>query len=350
MAASSSLSLGELAVRYGCELHGDPAIRIERVASLGTASPGSIGFIVNARWRESLKATQASAVVLDRAMLADCRVAALVHRNPHAVFARIAQELHPLAPARPGRHPSAVIAAGADIDPTAEIQPLACVGAGVRIGPRCVIGPGSVVGARVDLGADVRVHARVTICDGVRIGPRCILHPGAVIGGDGFGHAQDAGQWVRVPQVGSVVLGADVEVGCNTAIDRGALGDTVIEDGVKIDNLVQVGHNCRIGAHTAIAGKVGLAGSTIVGKRCQFAGDSGAAGHLTICDDVIVTARAVVTSSIDKPGMYSSLFPAEPAQDWRRFVAEFKRIARLRARVKELERAAGRGHVEESGS
>jgi UDP-3-O-[3-hydroxymyristoyl] glucosamine N-acyltransferase len=325
-------------VQFGCELHGDPQIRIGRVATLRAAGPGDIGFVVNSRWTDELRATAASAVILDRALLAECRVAALVARNPHAVFAHIAQRLHPAPVARPGRHPTAVIEAGASIDSSAEIQALAFVGAGAGIGARVIVGQGSVVGAGAVLADDVRVFPRVTICEGARIGPRSILHPGAVIGGDGFGHANEHGTWVRVPQIGTVVLGADVEIGCNTTIDRGALGDTVIEDGVKIDNQVQIGHNCRIGAHTAIAGRVGMAGSSIIGRRCQFAGDAGVTGHLTVCDDVIVTARAVLTSSVDKPGVYSGAFPAEPAHEWRRLVAEFRRIGKLRERVRKLER------------
>lgn len=339
--SSQAVTLGELAVQFGCELHGDPQTRIDRVAALGAAGPGAIGFVVNTRWLEELRSTCASAVILDRGLLADCRVAALVARNPHAVFAHIAQRLHPAPVARPGRHPTAVIEPGASIDASAEIQALAYVGAGASIGARVIVGHGSVVGAGAVLADDVRIFPKVTVCDGVRIGPRSILHPGAVIGGDGFGHASEHRAWVRVPQIGSVVLGADVEVGCNTAIDRGALGDTVVEDGVKIDNQVQIGHNCRIGAHTAIAGRVGMAGSSVIGKRCQFAGDAGVAGHVTICDDVIVTARALITASVDRPGVYSGAFPAEPAREWKRLVAEFRRIGKLRERVRKLERDGG---------
>jgi UDP-3-O-[3-hydroxymyristoyl] glucosamine N-acyltransferase len=332
-----AVTLGELAVQFGCELHGDPDLRIDRVAALAAASVGAIGFVVNARWRDELRATAASAVILGPDLLGDCPVAALVARNPHAVFARVAQRLHPASTALPGRHASAVVEADAVVDPTAEIQALAYVGRQARIGARAIIGQGSVIGAGAFVAEDVRLHPRVTICDGVRIGPRSILHSGAVIGGDGFGHANERGVWVRVPQIGTVVLGADVEVGCNTAIDRGALGDTVIEDGVKIDNQVQIGHNCRIGAHTAIAGRVGMAGSSVIGKRCQFAGDAGVAGHVTICDDVIVTARALITSSIDQAGVYSGVFPAELDADWKRLVAEFRRIGKLRERVRKLE-------------
>lgn len=335
---ASRTTLGDLAVRFGCELHGDPGTVIERVASLSQAGPGEIGFVVNPRWRDELVATGASAVILNDQLLPDCRVAALVTRHPHAVFARVAQQLHPLAPANPGRHPSAVVESGADVDSSADIQALAFVGAGARIGPRVVVGPGAVIGAGAVLGEDTRVLSRAVVCHGVRLGPRCIIHPGAVLGGDGFGHANERGSWVRVPQIGGLLLGADVEIGCNTTVDRGALGDTVIEDGVKIDNLVQIGHNCRIGAHSAIAGKAGLAGSSVVGKRCQLAGDAGITGHVTLCDDVIVAARATITVDINKPGVYSGLIPAEPTQDWRRLVAEFRNLGKLRQRVRELEK------------
>ncbi len=344
--SSQTVTLGDIAVQFGCELRGDPDTRIDRVAALDAAATGSICFLVNPRWRDSLRATAASAVVLDRIFLDDCKVAALVARNPHAVFARIAQLFHPLPPPRAGIHQSAVVEPDALIDPTAEIQALAYIGCGARIGPRVIVGQSAVVGALVELAADVRLLPRATVCSGVRIGPRSIIHPGAVIGGDGFGHASDSGSWVRVPQIGTVIIGADVEIGCNTAIDRGALGDTVIEDGVKIDNQVQIGHNCRIGAHTAIAGRVGMAGSSIIGQRCQFAGDAGVAGHVTICDDVIVTARALITTNVDKPGVYSGAFAAEPARDWKRLVAEFRRIGKLRDRVRRLEKPDG-GDVEE---
>jgi UDP-3-O-[3-hydroxymyristoyl] glucosamine N-acyltransferase len=253
----------------------------------------------------------------------------------------MAQILHPLPPVCPGIHPSAVVDTTAVVDATAEIGPLVVIGPRVRIAARALVGPGCVLAEDVSLGDDVRLVARVTVGERVSIGARSVVHPGAVVGGEGFGNALDRGSWVRVPQIGSVRVGADVDIGCNTTIDRGAIDDTVIEDGVKLDNQIQIGHNCRVGAHSALAGCVGMAGSTVIGKRCQIAGDVGFSGHLTVCDDVVVTGRALITTSIGKPGVYSGHFPALPASEWRRAVAEFRRVGRLRARLRALERRLG---------
>jgi UDP-3-O-[3-hydroxymyristoyl] glucosamine N-acyltransferase len=335
------LRLAELAVRFGCELRGDPDTLVERVAPLQEASSGSLAFLANPKYRKYLASTGASAVVLDAASARDCPVAALVARNPYATYARIAQLLYPAAQFVPGRHPTAVIESGAAIDATAWIDAHAYVGAGVVIGPRVFVGPGSVLLAGVQLGADTRLVARVTLGEGVRIGSRCILHPGAVIGADGFGHAPDAGAYVKVPQVGSVVLGDDVEVGANSTIDRGAIGDTEIGEGVKIDNLVQIGHNCRVGAHTVIAGCAGISGSTSIGRRCMIGGMVGMAGHLEICDDVAITGLSAVTASIRQPGVYSATFPADEVRRFRRNAARFNQLDDMARRLKRLEGAGG---------
>ena len=213
--------------------------------------------------------------------------------------------------------------------------------AGAVIGPRVFVGPGSVLQAGVRLGADTRLVARVTLGEGVRIGSRCILHPGAVIGADGFGHAPDAGAYVKVPQVGSVVLGDDVEVGANSTIDRGAIGDTEIGEGVKIDNLVQVGHNCRVGAHTVIAGCAGISGSTSIGRRCMIGGMVGMAGHIEICDDVAITGLSAVTGSIRQPGVYSATLPADEVRRFRRNAARFSQLDDMARRLRRLEGAGG---------
>jgi UDP-3-O-[3-hydroxymyristoyl] glucosamine N-acyltransferase len=335
------LRLAELAVRFGCELQGDPDALIERVASLQEASPGSLAFLANPRYRRFLAGTRATAVVLDAGSAAECPVAALVARNPYATYARIAQLLHPAPPVVAGRHPSAVVAAGAQVDASAHVGALAHVAAGATIGPRAFVGPGSVVLAGAQVGADTRLVARVTLCEGVRIGERCLLHPGCVIGADGFGQAPDAGTYVKVPQLGSVVLGDDVEVGSNTTIDRGAIGDTLIGDGVKVDNQVQIGHNVRIGEHTVIAGCAGISGSTVIGRRCMIAGMVGVAGHLEICDDVAITGRTMVSSSIRQPGVYSSALHADEAKRFRRNAARFQQLDELARRVRRLEKAAG---------
>ena len=335
------LRLAELAVRFGCELQGDPDALVERVAPLHEATPGSLAFLANPRYRRYLAGTRATAVVLDAATAAECPVAALVARNPYATYARIAQLLHPLPPVTAGRHPSAVVEEGAQVDPTACIGALAYVAAGATIGPRVVVGPGSMVLAGARISADTRLVGRVTVSEGVRIGERCILHPGCVIGADGFGQAPDAGAYVKVPQVGSVEIGADVEIGANTTIDRGAIGDTVIADGVKIDNQVQIGHNVRIGEHTVIAGCAGISGSAVIGRRCMIGGMVGVVGHLEICDDVALTGRTMVSSSIRQPGVYSSALHADEARRFRRNAARFQRLDELARRVRKLEGAVG---------
>jgi len=335
------LRLAELAVRFGCELQGDPDALVERVAPLQEASAGSLAFLANPRYRRFLAGTRATAVVLDASAAADCPVAALVTRNPYATYARIAQLLHPSPPVEAGRHPSAVVEDGAQVDASAWIGPLAYVASGAAIGPRAFVGPGSVVLAGARVGADTRLVARITLCEGVRIGERCLLHPGCVIGADGFGQAPDAGVYVKVPQVGSVVLGNDVEVGANTTIDRGAIGDTLIGDGVKIDNQVQIGHNVRVGEHTVIAGCTGISGSAVIGRRCMIGGMVGVVGHLEICDDVAITGRTMVSSSIRQPGVYSSALHADEAKRFRRNAARFQQLDELARRVRRLEGAAG---------
>jgi len=335
--------LAELAVRFGCELRGDPDTLVDRVAPLQDAGPGAISFLANPRYRRHLATTRASVVVLDAKTAPECPVAALVARNPYATYARIAQVLYPTPPVVPGRDPSAVVEAGAEVDPTAAIGAQAYVARGVRIGARASVGPGSVVLEDAEIGADTRLVARVTLGPGARIGRRCILQPGCVIGADGFGQAPDRDGYVKVPQVGSVVIGDDVEVGSNSTIDRGAIDDTVIGDGVKIDNLVQVGHNVRIGEHTVIAGCVGVSGSVTIGRRCMLGGQVGVAGHLEICDDVALTGRTMVASSILKPGVYSSGLTADDAARFRRNAVRFNQLDELAKRLRRLEDSVDSG-------
>src|SRR5215468_7105857 len=332
-----SLSLGELAVRFGCELRGDPDTRIERVATLANADGRSLAFLANPRYRAQLAETHAAAVVVGKQEAAGCPAALLLCANPYATYARIAGLLHPPPPLAPGVHPTALVAPDARIDPSAEVGPYTTIAARVTIGARAFIGPHCQLATEASLAADVRLVARVTLGHGVQIGARSVLQPGVVIGADGFGFAPEKGTWLKVPQVGSVRVGADVEVGANTTIDRGAVDDTVIEEGVKLDNLIMVAHNVRIGAHTAIAALTGISGSTTIGKRCQIAGEVAIGGHLTICDDVVFLGTTMVSHSITEPGVYSSGIPLEKATIWRRMVARFKRLDRLEARLKKLE-------------
>jgi len=336
-----SVSIGELAVRFGCELRGDPGVEVERVATLADADAQSVAFVANPRYRTQLAATRAAVVVLDEASAAGCPCAALISANPHATFARIAAVLHPAPAGTPGVHPSAVVAPGALIDPTAHVAALCVIGASARIGARAYVGPQCLIEEGVQVGSDVRLVGRVTLCRGVSIGERTVIQPGAVIGGDGFGFAQDAGRWLKVPQTGGVRIGSDVEIGSNTTIDRGAIDDTVIEEGAKLDNLIQIGHNVRIGAHTALAACVGVSGSTSIGRRCMIGGQVGIGGHLTICDDVMITGCTMVSHSVSRPGVYSGGIPLEEAHTWRRLVGRFKRLEALAARLKSLERRSG---------
>ena len=333
-------SLGALAVRFGLELEGDPDVELSSVASLREAGPGALSFLANPRYRRFLGTTRASAVVLDAATVADCPTAALITSNPYAAFARIAQLLYPTAAVTPGIHPTASIDPAAEVAADACIAAQAVVEAGAVIGARVLVGPASIVMAGARVGADTRLTSRVTLYPGVVVGERCVLHGGAVIGADGFGFAPDRDGYVKVPQVGSVRIGDDVEIGANTTVDRGAMEDTVIGEGVKLDNLVQVGHNVRIGAHTVVAGCVGISGSTSIGKRCMIGGAVGIVGHLDIGDDVAVSGFSMVTRSLQGPGMYSSGMPAVPADDWRRTVARLRRLEQLERRVARLE---GRG-------
>lgn len=331
-------TLVELASQFECELIGDGETRIERVATLSSAAPDAISFLSNPLYRAQMKSTRAGAVILDRSESAACPVAHLISANPYATYARIAAHLHPPPAVVAGVHPSASIDGTATVSASAEIGPHAVVGPGSLIGDGAAIGAGCFVGADVDIGGATRLAPRCTVLDGTRIGVRCIVHSGAVIGADGFGFALDQGSWVKVPQIGRVVIGNDVEIGANTCIDRAAIEETVIEDGVKLDNLVQIAHNAHIGAHTVMAAMSGVAGSTKVGQRCMFGGRAIAIGHLTICDDVMFTFGSIVTKSVTEPGTYGGSLPAEEQPKWRRNAARFRQLDAMHERLRRLER------------
>jgi len=277
-------------------------------------------------------------VVLAREMLADCPVAALISPHPYAAYSRIAASMYPQPALVAGVAAGASIAGSATVATSAWIGPNVVIGAGAVVGERCSIGPNSIIEQGAQLGDDCRLQAGVTICHHVTIGARCVFKPGCVVGSDGFGFAPAPDGFVKVPHLGSARLGNDVEVGSNTTIDRGTIEDTVIDDGVKLDNQVQVGHNCRIGAHTMIAGCVGISGSTTIGRRCMIGGAVGIVGHLEIGDDVLVTGFSMVTHSLPGPGTYSSGLPAIDAIDWRRAVARLRRLDALERRLARLER------------
>jgi UDP-3-O-[3-hydroxymyristoyl] glucosamine N-acyltransferase len=333
-----SVSLGEIAVRFGCELRGDPGTRIDGVAALAAAHEHAISFLASSRYRRTLANTHAAAVILEAAAVADCPTACLVCQNPYATYARVAAWLHPPPPVAPGVHPSAIIDPTAQIDPSACIGALAVIGAGALIGARALIGPHCILAPGASIGEDVRLVARVTLGERVTLGARTLVHPGAVLGADGFGFAPDRGAWVKVPQLGGLRIGADVEIGANTTIDRGAIGDTIIEEGVKLDNQIQIGHNCRIGAHSVLAACVGISGSVTLGRHCMVGGAVGISGHLSICDEAVITGLSLVSHSITRPGVYSSGIPIEEAGVWRRIVGRLKRIDAMAARLAAVER------------
>jgi UDP-3-O-[3-hydroxymyristoyl] glucosamine N-acyltransferase len=334
------VSLGLLAVRYGCELRGDPDKVVERVATLAGADDRALTFLANAGYRTQLASTRAGAVILAPGDAADCPVAALVTREPYVVYARVASELHPVSPPEPGVHPSAVIASGTTVPACCEIGPGVVIGRDVVLGERVVLGPHAVIGDRVTIGADSRVMPGVTIYPDVRIGMRCVLHTGAVLGSDGFGFAREReGTYVKVPQTGSVVVGDDVEIGANTTVDRGAIDNTVIGNGVKLDNQIQVGHNVHIGEHTVIAAQTGIAGSATIGARCTVGGKAGFAGHIVVADDVVIAGGTSVTGSIRRAGAYAGGgTPADELKRWRRNMARFGQLDELARRIRDLEK------------
>jgi UDP-3-O-[3-hydroxymyristoyl] glucosamine N-acyltransferase len=317
---------------------------ITSVATLQHAAQGSIAFLAGTRYRKYLADTRASAVILGPAHRDESPTATVTVSNPYAAYARAAGILHPVASPRSGVHPAAVIGDACRIDQTAWIGPGCVLEERVTIGPGVSLGGGCFIGRDSYIGAGSILHARVVVCHGVRIGARAVVHPAAVIGSDGFGLAYDDGKWLKVPQLGGVSIGDDVEIGAGTTIDRGALEDTVIEDGVKLDNQIQIAHNARIGAHTAIAGCVGISGSVRIGRHCRIGGGAGIFGHLQIADNVTITGMTMVTKSITEPGVYSSGVAAQANALWNRNCARIRQLDKLARRLQALERRlAGKG-------
>jgi UDP-3-O-[3-hydroxymyristoyl] glucosamine N-acyltransferase len=308
------------------------------VATIQNARSGTITFLASGRYRKYLATTAASAVMLAPEHAQASPVPVLIVDNPYAAFARVAALLHPAGENRQGLHETACIAADCRVHETAWVGPYSVLEAGIEVGPRAYIGAGCYVGEGSMIGEGSRLVAHVTVCRGTHIGKRVLIHPGAVIGSDGFGLANEGGVWIKMPQLGGVRIGDDVEIGANTTIDRGTIEDTVIEDGVKLDNQIQLGHNVHVGEHTAIAGCVGVAGSTHIGKRCLIGGGVGIGGHLEIADDVNITGMSMVTKSLKEPGIYSSGVPVEANRVWRRNMARLRQIEELTRRFEELEK------------
>ena len=336
--------LGELVERLGGQLVGDPNLEVIGIAPLTVAGVSHISFLSNSKMRMQAAHSQAAALILssaDDALVAPLYAGArIISANPYAYFARAAQFFaaqDEIVPA-PGIAASASVAVGAQVDASAHIGPHvtiedgAVIEAGVVIDAGCVIGRGAVIGAGTHFFANVTFHARC------QIGPRGIIHSGAVIGTDGFGFANQGGVYIKIPQTGRVMIGADVDIGANTTIDRGALDDTVIEDGVKLDNQIQIGHNCHIGAHTAMAGCVGVAGSAVIGKYCTFGGAAMVLGHLTIADHVHVSSGSMVSRSIHEAGQYTGFYPLAKNADWEKSAAIVRNLSTLRERIRALEK------------
>jgi len=339
-----STRLGELVERLGGRLIGDADIQVVGIAPLNDADASHITFLSNPKFRGQAAQTHAAALILsaadDEIVAADYKGARIITANPYAYFARAAQffaALHAhVAPA--GIHPSASVDPGAQVAASASIGPFVTVEAGAVIEEGCVVDAGSFIGRDAHIGANTHFYPRVSFLAGCRIGARGIIHSGAVIGADGFGFANEGGVYIKIPQTGAVRIGDDVEIGANTSIDRGALADTVLEDGVKLDNQIQIGHNCHIGAHTAMAGCVGVAGSAIIGKYCTFGGAAMVLGHLTIADHVHISSGSMVSRSIREAGQYTGFYPLAKNAEWEKSAVIVRNLATMREKIRELEK------------
>ncbi|MGV6818693.1 MAG: UDP-3-O-(3-hydroxymyristoyl)glucosamine N-acyltransferase [Thiotrichales bacterium] len=333
------ISLGALAEQLGLDLSGDPDKTVEAVNTLAKAGNNELSFFSDSRYRTDLLTTSAAVVILKEGDSADCPVATLVAKSPYLAYARAAQLIYKPEKRSPGIHPSAVIHQNSQVHPTAQvgaqvvIEARAVVGADVILEPGAYIGPDCIVGAETIIGVGAKLIADV------HMGVRCRILPGAVIGSQGFGFAPDeAGEWTRIPQVGGVLLGDDVEVGSNTTIDCGAIEPTRIGNGVKLDNLIQVAHNVEIGDHTAIAGCTGIAGSAKIGRHCAIGGGAGIVGHIEIADHVIITGTSFITQDIKEPGTYSSGVPFSESGKWRRNYVRFNQLDQMARRLKQVEK------------
>ena len=331
-------SVRDIARVIGADIVGDGDVNITHVADLENSTDGSLSFAVSRQYVKQLQSTNASAVIVPADLVAHCEMVALVSDNPSLSFARAVRYIYPPDEIIPGIHPSAIISEQCEVADNVSIGPNVVINAKCTIGDNSVIGPGCIITAPCFIGAYANLVARVSIVGPTSLGERVIVHPGAVIGSDGFGLANDRGVWEKIPQLGRVIIGNDVEIGANTTIDRGALQDTVIEDGVKLDNQIQVAHNVKIGAHTAIAGCAGIAGSAKIGKHCGIGGGAGIKGHIEIADGAQITGMAVVRQSIKKPGVYSSGTALQENEKWLRNASRFKELDRIAKRLQDLEK------------
>ena len=335
---SRTYRLGEIVAKLGGELIGDPDAEILRIATLESAGPGDLCFLSHPRYRAHLRDTRASAVILAREERDATALPRILCDDPYVYYARAAQLFGSDGRPAPGIHARAVVEEEAEIPASATVGPGCHIGRGARLGERVVIDASCTIGEDASIGEDSRLGPSVTVYPRCVIGKRALIHAGVVIGADGFGMAPDSGRWIKIPQTGRAVIGDDVEIGANTTIDRGALDDTVIEDGVKLDNQIQIGHNVRIGAHTAMAGCAAVAGSTRIGAHCAIGGAARIIGHLTIADHVTISAAAVVTKSITRAGTYAGTLPSAPSREWAKTVAHLRNLDRLTKRIRDLEK------------
>jgi len=336
-----SYTLAEIVRRLGGEVLGDAQTRVSQVATLRSARPDQISFLANLKYRSQLAESAAGAFILGRDAAEASNRPRIIADNPYTYFARVSALFNPPPEAVPGVHPSAVV------HPTAHIADDACIGAnavveqGTKIGAGSIIGAGSVVGADCVIGKGCLLYANVSVYHGCLIGDRVILHSGCVIGSDGFGLAPDGGRWLKIPQIGRVIIGNDVEIGANTTVDRGALDDTVIEEGVKLDNQIQVAHNVRIGAHTAIAACTGIAGSAKIGAHCTIGGAAMIFGHIEIADGVNISTNTLITKSLTQPGTYTSALPFSEHGEWLKNAVQMRHLDSMAKRIRELEKKLG---------
>ncbi|MGJ7548241.1 UDP-3-O-(3-hydroxymyristoyl)glucosamine N-acyltransferase [Pseudomonas alloputida] len=333
-----TMTLGQLAEALGATLKGPEALQITGLATLQEAGPGQLSFLANPQYRKYLDNCQAAAVLLKAADAEGFAGNALIVADPYLAYARISHLFDPKPKAVAGIHPSAVVAEGAQVDASASVGPFAVIESGARIGANVSIGAHCFIGARCVVGEGGWLAPRVTLYHDVTIGKRVVIQSGAVIGGEGFGFANEKGIWRKIAQIGGVTIGDDVEIGVNTAVDRGALSDTRIGDGVKLDNQIQIAHNVQIGDHTAMAACVGISGSTRIGKHCMLAGGVGLVGHIDICDNVFVSGMTMVTRSITEPGSYSSGTAMQPLADWRKSAARIRQLDDMAKRLQQLEK------------
>lgn len=337
MRSHVTLTLEELAHACGASVRGEPHTRIAGVGTLLQANESEITFLTNPLYRHQLASSRAAAVILKPQDVVYTQLPCLVTPDPHACYAKVAWQLFPRAVVPAERHPTSVVHAHALVDPTVSLGSHVVVEEGAVIGAGTVVSAGCFIGAHVEVGADVILHPHVILYAGTRLGARSVVHAGAVLGADGFGMAWDRDRWLKIPQVGCVIVGADVEIGANTTIDRGAIDNTVIEDGVKLDNLIQIAHNCHIGAHTVIAGCTGISGSTRIGRGCRIGGGVGIVGHVEIGDGVTVSGFSLITKSIHTPGVYTSSIPSQPHRDWLKTLAHLRHLPALVERLEALE-------------